>query len=82
MERLQETKVIQQAKCLLLEHEHMNEQQAHKYLEKKAMNARLTRLQLAKAVIRKYENKYLTHIGKNTKRRKVLQKKMGVLYSV
>ena len=28
----------------------MNEQQAHKYLEKKAMNARLTRLQLAKAV--------------------------------
>ena len=43
--------------CLLLEHEHMNEQQAHKYLEKKAMNARLTRLQLAKAVIRKYENK-------------------------
>lgn len=51
------TKVIQQAKCLLLEHEHMNEQQAHKYLEKKAMNARLTRLQLAKAVIRKYENK-------------------------
>lgn len=32
--------------------------------------------------IRKYENKYLTHIGKNTKRRKVLQKKMGVLYSV
>ena len=56
-QRLQETKVIQQAKCLLLEHEHMNEQQAHKYLEKKAMNARLTRLQLAKAVIRKYENK-------------------------
>ena len=56
-QRLQETKVIQQAKCLLLEHEHMNEQQAHKNLEKKAMNARLTRLQLAKAVIRKYENK-------------------------
>ena len=36
-DRLSEIKVIDRAKCLLMEHEQLSEAQAHRYLEKRAM---------------------------------------------
>ena len=50
-DQLDETRKICRAKLLLVEQQHMTEQQAHKYIEKEAMNRRITRLQLANELI-------------------------------
>lgn len=53
--KLQEIKIIDKAKCLLIEKENLSEQQAHRYLEKKAMDTQCSRLQIAKRLIDKYQ---------------------------
>ncbi len=53
---LEEIKVINRAKLLLVQCLTMSEQQAHRYLEKQAMNLRTSKLNIAKQVIRTYEN--------------------------
>ena len=53
--KLQEIKIIDRAKCLLIEKENISEQQAHRYLEKKAMDTQCSRLQVAKRLIDKYQ---------------------------
>lgn len=53
--KLQEIKIIDRAKCLLIEKENISEQQAHRYLEKKAMDTQTSRLQIAKRLIEKYQ---------------------------
>lgn len=53
--KLQEIKIIDRAKCLLIEKENISEQQAHRYLEKKAMDTQSSRLQVAKRLIEKYQ---------------------------
>ena len=53
--RLQEIKIIDRAKCLLIEHENLTETQAHRYLEKKAMDTQMSRLQVARHLITKYQ---------------------------
>lgn len=50
-DQLEEVRRIARAKLLLVEKQHMTEQQAHKYIEKEAMNRRITRLQLADELI-------------------------------
>ena len=50
-DQLEETRKICRAKLILVEQQHMTEQQAHKYIEKEAMNRRITRLQLANELI-------------------------------
>lgn len=54
--KLEETKIITRAKLLLMQCLLMTEQQAHRYLEKQAMDMRTTKLEVAKQVIRTYEN--------------------------
>ncbi|MCH5303579.1 MAG: ANTAR domain-containing protein [Ruminococcus sp.] len=53
---LEEIKVINRAKLLLIQCLSMTEAQAHRYLEKQAMNMRTSRLNIAKQVIRTYQN--------------------------
>ena len=48
---LEETRTIARAKLILVEQQHMTEQQAHKYIEREAMNRRITRLELAGELI-------------------------------
>lgn len=55
--QLQESKLIDRAKCLLIEKNGMSESQAHKYIEKKAMDERCKRIQIARAIIMKYKEK-------------------------
>ena len=55
-DKLEEYKVINRAKLLLIQCLSMTEQQAHKYIEKQAMNMRTSKLNIAKQVIRTYEN--------------------------
>ena len=53
---LEEIKVINRAKLLLIQCLSMTETQAHRYIEKQAMNMRTSRLNIAKQVIRTYQN--------------------------
>jgi response regulator NasT len=58
-ERLQkkyeELKIVDRAKCLLIEHMRITEEEAHRVLEKEAMNARIPRVRVAKQVLERFE---------------------------
>lgn len=58
-ERLQnkyeELKIIDRAKCLLIEHMRITEEEAHRVLEKEAMNTRVSRVRVAKQVLERFE---------------------------
>lgn len=53
---VEDIRVIDRAKLLLVTCLGMSEQSAHRYLEKQAMDLRLSKLEVAKQVIRTYEN--------------------------
>ncbi|HBM98907.1 MAG TPA: response regulator receiver protein [Ruminococcus sp.] len=53
---VEDIKLIDRAKFLLITCLNMNETQAHRYLEKQAMDLRISKLQVAKQVIKTYEN--------------------------
>lgn len=53
-ERLSEIKIINNAKLLLIEHKKITEEEAHRYLEKRAMDLRHSKLDIAKEVISEY----------------------------
>lgn len=59
-ERLQrnidENRIISRAKGILMEYLSMTEPQAHKYLEKQAMDLRLTKLEVAKNLLSTYDS--------------------------
>ena len=55
VKKIKEIKLIDRAKCLLIQNEYITEEEAHKRLEKEAMNQRKTRLEIANAIIREYE---------------------------
>lgn len=53
-DRLEETRIVGQAKCMLIEHKHMTEEEAHKYIEKTAMDLRDKKINVALEIIRNY----------------------------
>lgn len=53
---VEEVRLVNRAKLLLMQCLTMTEQQAHRYLEKQAMDLRISKIQVAKQVIRTYEN--------------------------
>lgn len=52
--KLEELRVISRAKCVLVEYLHLSEEQAHKYIERIAMEERRTRRAVAEEVLREY----------------------------
>ena len=52
---MEEFRIVARAKCILVEYLRMSEQQAHRYLEKKAMDTRKTRGTVAMEVLACYE---------------------------
>ncbi|MCR2032580.1 ANTAR domain-containing response regulator [Anaerofustis stercorihominis] len=52
--KIEEIKIVDRAKLILIENEHLNENEAHKYIEKEAMNRRLNRYDIAKEILDKY----------------------------
>ncbi|MDD3213973.1 MAG: ANTAR domain-containing protein [Eubacteriales bacterium] len=58
-ERLQkkyeELKIVDRAKCLLIEHMRITEEEAHRVIEKEAMDTRVTRVRVAKQVLERFE---------------------------
>jgi two-component system, response regulator PdtaR len=53
--RMDERKIVEQAKWLLVEKLNMSEPQAFRHIQKKAMDLRLPQVQVAEEVIKKYE---------------------------
>ncbi|OOB76833.1 MAG: response regulator receiver protein [Epulopiscium sp. Nuni2H_MBin003] len=52
--KIDDIRIVSRAKCILIEFKGMSEQQAHKYIEKEAMNLRKTRKEVADAIILNY----------------------------
>ncbi len=53
-DKLDELKIIDRAKWLLIDYLKMNESQAHRYIEKQAMDLRISRLEAAKNILKTY----------------------------
>ncbi len=56
--KLEEIKLVQRAKRVLMECLHMSEPQAHRYIEKQAMDMRITRYEVANSIIKTYTDSY------------------------
>lgn len=54
--RLEELKLVDRAKCALIQYLNMTEQQAHRYIEKQAMDLRSTRREVAEEILKAYES--------------------------
>jgi|AGTN01.1.fsa_nt_gi Response regulator with putative antiterminator output domain len=56
LKRIDELQLINRAKCLLIQYLGITEEQAHKYIERQAMDLRITRLAVAKNVLKTYQD--------------------------
>lgn len=54
--KLDEIKLVNRAKWVLIEYLKMSEPQAHRYIEKQAMDMRITKREVAESIIKNYEN--------------------------
>ena len=55
-EKIAQVRLVRRAKCCLVEHEHMTEAEAHRYIEKQAMDTRRDRTEIAQEVLENYED--------------------------
>jgi len=55
-QKIEDIRVIDRAKCLLISCMNMKEQEAHRYIEKQAMDMRSSRRFVAEGILRRYEN--------------------------
>jgi response regulator NasT len=54
-EKLEEIKLVNNAKLLLINNKHISENEAHKYIEQRAMFIRKTKRYVAEEIINKYK---------------------------
>ena len=54
--KMQEIRLVNRAKWLLVDHLHMTEPEAHRYIEKAAMDACVRRGEIAASILRTYEH--------------------------
>lgn len=57
-QKLDEVKLVQRAKRMLMECLKMSESQAHRYIEKQAMDMRVTKYEVANSIIKTYTDSY------------------------
>ena len=53
--KMEEIRVVNRAKCVLIELEHLTEAQAHRQIEKQAMDQRMTRKEIAEEILAAYQ---------------------------
>lgn len=54
-EKMADIRIVNRAKWLLIENHNMTESEAHYYIEKQAMDTRLSRREIAQSIIRTYD---------------------------
>ncbi len=52
---MEETKLVNRAKCVLIQNLKLTESQAHRYIEKQAMDTRQTKKEIAQKILTTYE---------------------------
>jgi len=55
-EKMEEIRIVNRAKWVLIDYLKMSETEAHRYIEKHAMDMRITKRAAAERIIRTYEN--------------------------
>ena len=55
LQKLEELRLVTRAKCLLVQNLAMTEADAHRYIEKQAMDLRVPRVRVAEDILRTYE---------------------------
>lgn len=53
-DRIRDLRMINRAKCLLIQYERMSEEEAHKTIEREAMNRQMSRRQIAEEILESY----------------------------
>lgn len=53
--KIVETRLVDRAKCVLIQQLKLTEEQAHKYIEKQAMDLRMSREKVARVILQTYE---------------------------
>ena len=53
--QIDDIRLVDRAKCVLIQYSDFTEQQAHRYIEKKAMDQRVSRREVAEDILRIYE---------------------------
>lgn len=56
LQKIEDIRIIDRAKLILVSHLSITESEAHRYIEKQAMDMRLTRRKVAEEILRIYEN--------------------------
>lgn len=55
-QKIEDIRIVDRAKYILISYLNMNEQEAHRYIEKQAMDMRTTKRAVAEAILKTYEN--------------------------
>ena len=55
-QKIEDIRIVDRAKCLLISCLSMSEQEAHRYIEKQAMDMRSTKRMIAEGILKTYEN--------------------------
>lgn len=55
-QKIEDIRIIDRAKCILISYLSMNEQEAHRYIEKQAMDMRTTKRAVSEGILKTYEN--------------------------
>ena len=55
LQKIEDIRLIDRAKCILIEYLRMSETQAHHYIEKQAMDMRMTKREVALNILKTYE---------------------------
>lgn len=53
--KMEEIRIVARAKCILVEYLRMSEQQAHRYIEKQAMDMRTSKKNIAESILQTYD---------------------------
>jgi two-component system, response regulator PdtaR len=56
LQKIEDVRVIDRAKCILIQYLKMTEVEAHKYIEKQAMDMRITKKTVAQHILKTYES--------------------------
>lgn len=55
-QKMQDLKLVDRAKCMLIQYLRISESQAHRHIQKQAMDQRITQADVAKDILKTYEN--------------------------
>lgn len=55
-QKIEDIRIVDRAKCILISYLSMSEQDAHRYIEKQAMDMRTTKRAVAEGILKTYEN--------------------------